>query len=70
MKEWGLPARAIHHQVEAMRHAHVDRNGYLGDRTREESVARFLDKEYAARIRAAIDPEKAAIASPRRHAAA
>jgi gamma-glutamyltranspeptidase/glutathione hydrolase len=61
MKEWGFhSARAIHHQVEAMRHAYVDRNGYLGDPDFVKNpVARFLDKEYAARIRAAIDPEKA-----------
>jgi gamma-glutamyltranspeptidase/glutathione hydrolase len=60
MKEWGFhSARAIHHQVEAMRHAYVDRNGYLGDPDFVKNpVARFLDKEYAARIRAAIDPEK------------
>jgi gamma-glutamyltranspeptidase/glutathione hydrolase len=61
MKEWGFhSARAIHHQVEAMRHAYVDRNGYLGDPDFVKNpVARFLDKEYAGRIRAAIDPEKA-----------
>ena len=61
MKEWGFhSARAIHHQVEAMRHAYVDRNGYLGDPDFVKNpVARFLDKEYAARIRATIDPEKA-----------
>jgi len=61
MRQWGFhSARAIHHQVEAMRHAYVDRNGYLGDPDFVKNpVARFLDKEYGARIRAAIDPEKA-----------
>jgi len=61
LKEWGFrSARAIHHQVEAMRHAYVDRNEYLGDPDFVKNpVARFLDKQYAARIRAAIDPEKA-----------
>ncbi len=62
LKDWELrSARAIHHQVEAMRHAYVDRNGYLGDPDFVTNpVARFLDKRYAARIRAAIDPVKAA----------
>ena len=62
LKEWDYgSARSIHHQIEAMRHAYVDRNGYLGDPDFVANpVARFLDKDYAARIRAAIDPAKAA----------
>ena len=61
LSDWGFrSAQAIHHQVEAMRHAYVDRNGYLGDPDFVTNpVARFLDKRYAARIRAAIDPAKA-----------
>ena len=54
-------AQALHYQIEAMRHAFVDRNGYLGDPDFVRNpVARLLDKQYAARIRAAIDPAKAA----------
>ncbi len=62
LKEWGFrSAKAIHHHVEAMRHAYVDRNGYLGDPDFVKNpVAHLLDKGYAARIRAAIDPEKPA----------
>jgi gamma-glutamyltranspeptidase/glutathione hydrolase len=62
LKEWGFrSARALHHQVEAMRHAYVDRNSYLGDPDFVGNpVERLLDKSYAAKLRAAIDPAKAA----------
>ena len=62
MRELGLrSAQSIHFQIEAMRHAFVDRNGYLGDPDFVKNpIARLLDKQYAARIRAAIDPAKAA----------
>jgi len=54
-------AQSIHYQIEAMRHAYLDRNSYLGDPDFVKNpVARLLDKQYAARIRAAIDPAKAA----------
>ena len=61
LKDWGFrSAQAVHVQIETMRHAYVDRNGVLGD---PDFVAnpldRLLDKAYAARIRAAIDPAKA-----------
>jgi gamma-glutamyltranspeptidase/glutathione hydrolase len=46
MKEWGFrSARAIHHQVEAMRHAYVDRNGYLGDPGLREESRRALPRQ-------------------------
>ena len=52
----------MHVQIEAMRHAYLDRNSYLGDPDFVRNpVERLLDKDYAARIRAAIDPERAAI---------
>lgn len=55
-------AEGTHYQIEAMRHAYIDRNTYLGDPDFVTNpVSRLLDKAYAARIRAAIDPQKAAI---------
>ena len=62
LHDWGFrSADAVHVQIEAMRHAYVDRNGYLGDPDFVKNpLARFLDKDYAKRIRAAIDPAKAA----------
>ncbi len=57
-------AEAMHYQIEAMRHAYVDRNSYLGDPDFVNNpVSRLLDKAYAARIRAAIDPQKVAISA-------
>ena len=63
LKEWGFrSAQAVHVQIEAMRHAYVDRNSYLGDpEFVKNPLDRLLDKAYAAKIRAAIDPAKAAI---------
>jgi gamma-glutamyltranspeptidase/glutathione hydrolase len=63
LKDWGFrSAQAVHVQIEAMRHAYVDRNSYLGDPDFVKNpLDRLLDKAYAARIRAAIDPAKAAI---------
>jgi len=62
LQEWGFhSARALHFQIEAMRHAYVDRNSYLGDpEFVRNPVERLLDKQYAAKLRAAIDPAKAA----------
>ena len=55
-------AEAVHYQIEAMRHAYVDRNSYLGDPDFVKNpLDRLLDKNYAARIRAVIDPNKAAV---------
>ena len=63
LKDWGFrSAQAMHVQIEAMRHAYVDRNSYLGDPDYVKNpLDRLLDKGYAAKIRAAIDPQKAAI---------
>ena len=63
LKELGFrAAQAVHYQIEAMRHAYVDRNSYLGDPDFVKNpLDRLLDKGYAARIRAAIDPAKAGV---------
>ncbi|WP_416763598.1 gamma-glutamyltransferase [Roseateles sp. So40a] len=58
---WGS-AQGTHYQIEAMRHAYVDRNSTLGDPDFVKNpLQRLLDKDYAARIRAAIDPTKAGV---------
>ncbi|MFB9269624.1 gamma-glutamyltransferase [Bradyrhizobium erythrophlei] len=55
-------AQAVHYQIEAMRHAYVDRNSYLGDPDFVKNpLDRLLDKNYAAQLRAVIDPAKAAV---------
>lgn len=55
-------AQSVHYQIEAMRHAYADRNAYLGDPDFVKNpLDRLLDKGYAARIRAAIDPAKAGV---------
>ncbi len=57
---WGA-AQGVHYQIEAMRHAYVDRNSYLGDPDFVKNpLERLLSKDYAARIRASIAPDKAA----------
>ncbi|HEY2189845.1 MAG TPA: gamma-glutamyltransferase [Caldimonas sp.] len=63
LKDWGFrSAQAMHVQIEAMRHAYVDRNSYLGDPDFVKNpLDRLLDKAYAAKIRAAIDPQRAAV---------
>jgi gamma-glutamyltranspeptidase/glutathione hydrolase len=63
LKDWGFrSAQAVHVQIEAMRHAYVDRNSYLGDPDFVKNpLDRLLDKAYAAKIRAAIDPAKAGV---------
>ncbi len=58
---WGS-AQGVHYQIEAMRHAYVDRNSTLGDPDFVKNpLQRLLDKDYAAKIRAAIDPTKAGV---------
>jgi gamma-glutamyltranspeptidase / glutathione hydrolase len=53
-------AQAVQYQIEAMRHAYVDRNSYLGDPDFVKNpLDQLLDKDYAAKIRAMIAPEKA-----------
>jgi len=63
MKDLGFrSAQAVHYQIEAMRHAYVDRNSYLGDPDFVNNpLDRLLDKAYAAKIRAVIDPAKAGV---------
>jgi gamma-glutamyltranspeptidase/glutathione hydrolase len=63
LKEMGFrSAQATHVQIEAMRHAYVDRNSYLGDPDFVKNpLERLLDKKYAEKIRAAIDPNKAGV---------
>lgn len=63
MKELGYhSAQGVHYTIEAMRHAYVDRNSYLGDPDFVKNpIAQLLDKNYAAKIRAAINPQKAGI---------
>ena len=53
-------AQAVHFMVEAMRHAFLDRNTYLADPAFVKNpLDRLLSKDYAAAIRAKIDPGKA-----------
>lgn len=65
LKELGyLSAEAVHYQIEAMRHAYVDRNTYLGDPDFVNNpTGHLLDKGYAAKIRATINPAKASVSS-------
>lgn len=57
-------AQGLHYQIEAMRHAYVDRNSYLGDPDFVRNpLDHLLDKQYAARLRAAIVPDKAGISA-------
>jgi gamma-glutamyltranspeptidase/glutathione hydrolase len=58
---WGT-ARAVHLMVEAKKLAFADRLAYLGDpRFVASPVDTLLSKDYAARRRQAIDPERAAV---------
>ncbi len=53
-------AAGVHLIVEALRHAYLDRNTYLGDPAFVQNpVAHLLDPAYAAAIRAAIPPDRA-----------
>jgi gamma-glutamyltranspeptidase/glutathione hydrolase len=54
----------VHYQIEAMRHAYVDRNSYLGDPDYVKNpVEHLLDKGYAAAIRQAIAPATAGVSA-------
>jgi gamma-glutamyltranspeptidase/glutathione hydrolase len=61
MKGMGFhSAEAVHVMTEAMRHAYLDRNTYLGDPAFVANpIERLLSKDYAARIRATIPVDKA-----------
>ena len=63
LKEMGFrAAQAVHVQIEAMRHAYVDRNSYLGDPDFVTNpLQRLLSKDYAGQVRAAINPAKAGV---------
>jgi gamma-glutamyltranspeptidase/glutathione hydrolase len=63
MKDLGYhSAQGMHYQIEAMRHAYVDRNSYLGDPDFVKNpIAHLLDKNYATKLREAINPQKAGI---------
>lgn len=65
MKELGFrSAQAMHYQIEAMRHAYVDRNSYLGDPDFVKNpIDHLLNRDYADKLRAAIDPQKAGISN-------
>ncbi len=53
-------ARTVHLMTEAMRHAYLDRNTYLGDPDFVKNpLERLLSRDYAVAIRAAINPERA-----------
>jgi len=60
---WGS-AQALHYEIEAMRHAFVDRNSLLGDPDFVGNPSRqLIDKSYAAKIRDAIKPDTAGTSS-------
>jgi gamma-glutamyltranspeptidase/glutathione hydrolase len=60
---WGS-AQALHDEIEAMRHAYVDRNNLLGDPDFVDNPVRQLTaKSYAAKIRDAIKPDQAGISA-------
>ncbi len=61
MKALGFhSAESVHVMTEAMRHAFLDRNTYLGDPDFVKNpLDRLLSKDYAAAIRAQIQPDKA-----------
>ncbi len=57
-------AQTVHYMTEAMRHAYVDRNTYLGDpEFVENPLDRLLSKDYAAQIRAQIVGNRATLSS-------
>ncbi len=65
LAEFGFhSAQAVHFQIEAMRHAYIDRNFELGDPAFVDNpVARLLDRDYAAQVRARIQPQQAGVSS-------
>jgi gamma-glutamyltranspeptidase/glutathione hydrolase len=61
LREYGYgSARAVHFEIEAMRHAYVDRNHLLGDPAFVNNpTQQLLDKRYAGKLRDQIDPHRA-----------
>jgi gamma-glutamyltranspeptidase / glutathione hydrolase len=59
--QWGWHSvKETHYLVEAERRAYADRNAYLGDPAFvHDPIAQLLDPDYAARLRAQIDPQRA-----------
>ena len=58
---WGS-AQAVHVEIEAMRHAYVDRNNLLGDPSFVKNpLEELLSPAYAQKIRASIDPAHAGV---------
>jgi gamma-glutamyltranspeptidase/glutathione hydrolase len=67
---WGS-AQALHDEIEAMRHAYVDRNSLLGDPDFVHNPVReLIAKSYAAKIRDAIKPDQAGISADLRQGVA
>jgi gamma-glutamyltranspeptidase/glutathione hydrolase len=57
-------AQAVRYEIEAMRHAFADRSSFIGDPAFVSNpVEKLIDKNYAAKIRDAIKPDKAGISS-------
>ncbi|MES2229446.1 MAG: gamma-glutamyltransferase [Pseudomonadota bacterium] len=57
-------AQAVHYGIEAMRHAYADRNAWLGDPDFVTNpVARLTSKDYAAKVRRAIAPDRAGVSN-------
>jgi gamma-glutamyltranspeptidase/glutathione hydrolase len=65
LRDYGYgSARAVHFEIEAMRHAYVDRNHLLGDPAFVSNPTRqLIDKKYAETLRAKIDPNHAGISA-------
>jgi len=61
LRDYGYgSARAVHFEIEAMRHAYIDRNFLLGDPDFVRNpLTELLDKRYAENIRMQIDPQRA-----------
>ena len=61
LKAWGFrSAKGVHHQIEALRHAFIDRNSALGDPDFVKNPTDLLlSAPYAEKIRASIHPDKA-----------
>lgn len=65
LKEWGFrSSKAVQVQIEAMRHAYIDRNTYLGDPSFVKNPVDYLISDaYAANIRDKISLTKAGIST-------
>jgi len=63
LKELGFrSAQSVQYQIEAMRHAYIDRNSYLGDPDFVDNpLDRLLDKDYADKIREVISSDRAGV---------